>query len=106
MVELSRASRARPHGGRVFGRCPRGPRNGEGSVSMRFWGAVSGAVEAVWDSRWARRKPFLGARRPFALRRFIKKCTCPAGASKVGPGLDLSSIMCFGDRLFGIRVMM
>ena len=24
----------------------------EGSVSMRFRGAVSGAVEAVWDARW------------------------------------------------------
>ena len=24
----------------------------EGSVSMRFRGAVSGAVEVVWDARW------------------------------------------------------
>ena len=24
----------------------------KGSVSMRFRGAVSGAVEAVWDARW------------------------------------------------------
>ena len=27
-------------------------RHGKGSVSMRFQGAVSGAVEAVWDARW------------------------------------------------------
>ena len=24
----------------------------EGSVSMRFQGAVSGAMEAVWDAKW------------------------------------------------------
>ena len=27
-------------------------RGDEGSVSMRFRGAVSGAEEAVWDARW------------------------------------------------------
>ena len=38
MVKFGRASRARPHGRRVF--------------RERFRGAVSGAVEVVWDARW------------------------------------------------------
>ena len=54
----------------------------EGSVSMRSRGAVSGAVEAVWDAPDDR---FLGTLEAvlghaeavrFALRRFMKKCTC------------------------------
>ena len=43
----------------------------EGSVSMRFRGAVSGRQMAGFLARW---KP--GSRRPFVLRRFMKKCTC------------------------------
>ena len=27
-------------------------RGHEGSLYVRFWGAVSGAVQAVWDARW------------------------------------------------------
>ena len=43
VVKFGRVSRARPRGRR---------RGHEGSVYVRFWGAVSGAVEAVWDARW------------------------------------------------------
>ena len=51
MVKFGRASRARPQ---FSGGVRVGLENGgdEGSVSMQFRGAVSGAVEAVWDTRW------------------------------------------------------
>ena len=43
-----------PTAGGFWGGVLSGFENGgdEGSVSMRFRGAVSGAVEAVWDARW------------------------------------------------------
>ena len=60
------------------------PKMFEFGVVMRFRGAVSGAVAAVWDARrqFCRHvgKPFLGTRRPFVLRRFMKD----ARASFVG----------------------
>ena len=54
MVKFGRVSRARPSGRRVWGGLLSGLENRghEGSVYVRFWGAVSGAVEAVWDARW------------------------------------------------------
>ena len=51
-------------------------RGHEGSVYVRFRGAVLGAAGRQMAGSWARWKPFLGTRRPFALRRFMKKCTC------------------------------
>ena len=70
-----------PMAGGFSGGHPTGLENwhDERSILMRFRGAVSGAVQAVWDGTWqffqARWKPFLGTRRPFALRLFVKKCT-------------------------------
>ena len=68
MVKFGRVSRARPHGRRILGRCPRGPRKQghEGSVYVRFWGADSGGgclgcQMAGFRARW---KPFLGTQRP------------------------------------------
>ena len=64
MVKFGRASRARPHGRRVLGGLLSGLKNRghEGSVQVRFWGADSGAVEAVLGRQmagfWARLKPF------------------------------------------------
>ena len=54
MVKFGRVSRARPQAGGFSGGLLSGLENGgdEGSVSMRFRSAVSGAVETVWDARW------------------------------------------------------
>ena len=52
VVKFGRASRARPQGRRVFGRCPWASRTEvTRALSRWFQGAVSGAVEAVWDAR-------------------------------------------------------
>ena len=56
-------------------------RHDEGSVLMRFWSAVLGALEAVrnrnarWQFLFGTLEAVLGTRRPFALRRFMKNCT-------------------------------
>ena len=53
MVKFGRASRARPHGRRVLGRSPFGPRKQVSREAREVClCAVSGAVEAVWDARW------------------------------------------------------
>ena len=54
MVNSGRVSGPDPTAGRFSGGHPVGleNRHDEGSVLMRFRGAVSGAVEAVWDGRW------------------------------------------------------
>ena len=66
----------------VLGRPPFGPRK-QGSrgvclcpvLGCRFV-CRGGLLGRQMAGFWARWKPFLGAQRPFALRRFMKKCRC------------------------------